>query len=110
MQDSQVLTSLTYLKCIDSTVELVFQNSPNSVNSQDSKGSTPLHLAAMLSRLDVVTLFLSSDIVDDTIKDINGRTCLDLAGNSDIAGAISSKIFVSYFLMFLFDILPVSLT
>lgn len=75
---------------IVSTVELVFQNSPNSVNSQDSKGFTPLHLAAMLSRLDVVNLFLASDIVDDTIKDLNGRTCLDLAGNSDIAGAISS--------------------
>lgn len=49
--------------------------SPNSVNSND--GSTALHLAVRLNRQDIVEYLLSLTDIDDTIRDIEGLTCVD---------------------------------
>lgn len=48
---------------------------PNSVNSND--GSTTLHLAVRLDRPDIVEYLLSLTEIDDTIRDIEGFTCVD---------------------------------
>lgn len=49
--------------------------SPNSVNSND--GSTTLHLAVRLNRQDIVEYLLTLTDIDDTMRDIEGLTCVD---------------------------------
>lgn len=49
--------------------------SPNSVNYND--GSTALHLAVRLKRPDIVEYLLNLKDIDDTIKDIEGLSCVD---------------------------------
>lgn len=78
------------------SVEHVLQHSPASINAQDAKGSTPLHLAASLNRADVVQLFLQSTLVDDSIRDVGGRTCTEVGGGSEVAGIISGELFQSF--------------
>ena len=48
---------------------------PNSVNSND--GSTTLHVAVRLNRPDIVEYLLSLNDIDDTLKDIEGLSCVD---------------------------------
>jgi len=48
---------------------------PNSYNSSD--GSTSLHLAVRLNRPDIVEYLLSLKDIDDTLKDIEGLSCVD---------------------------------
>ena len=48
---------------------------PNGVNTND--GSTALHVAVRLNRPDIVEYLLSLKDIDDTIKDIEGLTCID---------------------------------
>lgn len=49
--------------------------SPNSINTND--GSTALHLAVRLNRLNIIEYLLSLKDIDDTVKDIEGLTCVD---------------------------------
>ncbi|GAA6017217.1 hypothetical protein JCM11491_001856 [Sporobolomyces phaffii] len=72
-----------------STVEFVAKQLPNSINSQDSRGQTPVHLAAALDRRDVLPLLLESDNVDDMVRDQSGKTCLEVASTAESAGIIS---------------------
>ena len=51
-------------------------------------GTTALHLAASLPRLDVVNVLLEQDGIDDTLRDAQGRTCLDVAKGKDVTRAI----------------------
>lgn len=62
------------------------------LNSQDSRGQTPLHVAASLNRTDVVSLFLAQDDVDDMVKDSQGKTCSEVGGGSDVVGLISGTL------------------
>ena len=48
---------------------------PNSVNAND--GSTALHVAVRLNRSEIVQFLLGLKDIDDTIKDIEGLTCVD---------------------------------
>ena len=61
--------------------------SPNAVHPPGS-GTTALHLAASLPRLDVLVLLLEQEGIDDTLRDAQGRTCLDVAKGKEAARAI----------------------
>lgn len=76
-----------------STVGLLLSHraiSPNGVHPPGS-GTTPLHLAASLGRVDVVKLLLEQDLIDDTIRDGHGRTCKDVARGKEIVRAIEGS-------------------
>ncbi|KAI0074811.1 hypothetical protein K474DRAFT_1647551 [Panus rudis PR-1116 ss-1] len=64
--------------------------SPNAVYPAGS-GTTPLHLAASLGRADVVSLLLEQEEVDDTLRDAQGRTCLDVAKGKETIRAIKDS-------------------
>jgi hypothetical protein len=52
---------------------------PSLLTPYIQPGTTALHLAASLGRVDVVKLLLDQPEIDDTIRDFHGRTCLDVA-------------------------------
>ncbi|EAU87124.1 oxysterol-binding protein [Coprinopsis cinerea okayama7 len=64
--------------------------SPNGVHPPGS-GTTPLHLAASLGRLDAVNLLLEQENIDDSLRDSNGKTCRDVARNKEIVRAIDDS-------------------
>ena len=57
--------------------------SPNGVHPPGS-GSTPLHLAASLGRVDIVNLLLEQDSINDTLRDAQGRGIKDVARGKDV--------------------------
>lgn len=61
--------------------------SPNAIHPPGS-GTTALHLAASLPRIDVVNVLLDHEEIDDTLRDAQGRTCLDVAKGKDVVHAI----------------------
>ncbi|PLW29728.1 hypothetical protein PCASD_15592 [Puccinia coronata f. sp. avenae] len=72
-------------------VELVLANSPPSVlTSQDSSGQTPLHIACSLSRADVVSLLLAHPQLDDSIRDHQSRTCLEVSKSAHIVKLVQA--------------------
>lgn len=73
----------------DTVALLLAQRSifPNAVHPPGS-GTTALHLAASLPRLDVVNLLLEQDGIDDTLRDAQGRTCLEVAKGKEVQRAI----------------------
>ncbi|KAI8450499.1 exodeoxyribonuclease V [Phakopsora pachyrhizi] len=74
------------------TIQLVLSNVPSSyLNSQDRSGQTPLHLACSMGRADVVNLFLGQAQLDDSIKDLEGRTCLEVCKTSEVARLIQTS-------------------
>ncbi|KAI0791876.1 Oxysterol-binding protein-domain-containing protein [Abortiporus biennis] len=75
------------------TIQLLLSHrsiSPNAVHPPGS-GTTALHLAASLARSDVVTLLLDQEGIDDTLRDSNGRTCLEVAKGKDTIHAIKES-------------------
>lgn len=61
--------------------------SPNSIHPPGS-GITALHLAASIARLDVVSMLLEQEDIDDTLRDGHGRSCLEVAKAKEIVRAI----------------------
>ncbi|KAI0820585.1 Oxysterol-binding protein-domain-containing protein [Trametes gibbosa] len=61
--------------------------SPNAVHPPGS-GTTALHLAASLSRTDVVNLLLDQEGIDDSLRDANGKTALEVARGKETVRAI----------------------
>ena len=61
--------------------------SPNAVYPPGS-GTTPLHLAASEGRVDVVNLLLDQEGIDDSLLDVNGKSCKDVAKGKDVVKAI----------------------
>ena len=55
-------------------------------------GTTALHLAASLSRTDVVNLLLEQEGIDDSLRDNQGRTCLEVARGKETIRAIKGGI------------------
>lgn len=55
------------------------------VNCQNAEGQTALHIAARLGRQEIAELLLSRDEIDDTIRDKDGRTPVEIAKNRQIA-------------------------
>ena len=70
--------------------------SPNAVYPPES-GTTPLHLAASEGRVDVVSLLLDQEGIDDSLLDANGKSCKDVAKGKDVVkviqGAYSPELF-----------------
>ncbi|KAI0089766.1 Oxysterol-binding protein-domain-containing protein [Irpex rosettiformis] len=64
--------------------------SPNAIYPSGS-GTTALHLAASLPRMDVLLLLLEQEGIDDTIRDSQGRTCLEVAKGRDVIRAIKES-------------------
>jgi len=54
------------------------------LNARDRDGNTPLHLAAMLGRAQIVRLLLEQKDVNESLTNYQGRTSLDLARNPEI--------------------------
>ena len=54
----------------------------------------PLHLAASLSRVDVVNLLLEQENIDDSLKDGQGRTCREVARGKEVVRAIDGTYIV----------------
>jgi ankyrin repeat protein len=75
---------------VDPTIEVVLRHLPSSLSTIDARGQTPLHIAASLSRTDVVALLLNQPKIDDMIRDSNGRTCREVGG-AEVAGLISGE-------------------
>lgn len=89
------LCSLSWLACPHSSVAetvsllLCYKSiSPNAIHPPAS-GTTALHLAASLGRADVVNLLLEQEDVDDTLRDSNGKTCIDVARGKDVSSVIN---------------------
>ena len=64
--------------------------SPNAVHPPGS-GTTALHLAASLSRTDVVLLLLDQEGIDDSLRDSEGKTCLEVARGKETIRAIRGQ-------------------
>jgi ankyrin repeat protein len=71
--------------------------SPNGVHPPGS-GTTPLHLAASLGRVNVVKLLLDQDGIDDTLRDATGKTCRDVAKGKEVVRVIEGS-FASFSLL-----------
>ena len=67
--DSRILTIRWSVMRLEQTVALLLSHraiSPNGIHPPGS-GTTPLHLAASLGRLDVVNLLLDQEAIDDSL-------------------------------------------
>jgi len=73
------------------TVSLLLSHKPISPNAihPPASGTTALHLAASLGRADVVNLLLEQDDIDDSLRDSNGKTCVDVARGKDVLSVIN---------------------
>ncbi|KAF9540781.1 hypothetical protein EC957_003754 [Mortierella hygrophila] len=66
-------------------VEYVLNNTPQvDLNARDHHGSTALHIASSMGRLDVVKLLLSKDEVNDGITDHKGKSAIDVASTAEV--------------------------
>lgn len=64
--------------------------SPNCVYPPGS-GTTALHLAASLAREDIVNLLLEQEGIDDTLRDGQDKTALEVANGKECIHAIKGK-------------------
>lgn len=77
-------------KRIAQTVSLLLSHraiSPNGVHPPGS-GTTALHLAASLGRVDIVNFLLEQENIDDTRRNKQRLTCKDVAKGRDVIRAI----------------------
>ncbi|KAF9432986.1 hypothetical protein BGZ76_010030 [Entomortierella beljakovae] len=66
-------------------VEYTINNTPLvDLNARDSHGSTALHIASSMGRLDVVKLLLSKNDVNDGILDHKGKSAFDVASTAEV--------------------------
>jgi len=54
------------------------------INARDRDGNTPLHIASMLGRTQVVRALLDQKSTNDSINNFQGKSPLDLARNPDV--------------------------
>jgi hypothetical protein len=82
--------SLSYSSSAETVLLLLSHRSisPNAIHPPAS-GTTALHLAASLGRADVVNLLLEQESIDDTLRDSNGKTCIDVARGKDVLSVIN---------------------
>ncbi|KAF8521881.1 Oxysterol-binding protein-domain-containing protein [Hysterangium stoloniferum] len=75
------------------TIQLLLHNRailPNAVYPTESN-TTALHLAASLGRVDIVTLLLEQDGINDTSRDTKGLTAIEVARNKEVRDAIQDS-------------------
>lgn len=86
------MTFDTYSFAVE-TVTLLLSHraiSPNGVHPPGS-GTTALHLASSLGRIEIVNLLLEEPGIDDTLRDANGNSCRDVARNKNVTKAIDGE-------------------
>jgi hypothetical protein len=66
--------------------------SPNGVHPLGS-GTTALHLAAALGRVDIVNLLLEQESINDTLRDTRGRSIKDVARGKEVVRALQGSSF-----------------
>jgi len=65
---------------------MILQNKDVDVNLVESQnGNTPLHLAAITGRSDVVQYLLSVKNIDDTIRNVEGLDPMEVSKTPEIA-------------------------
>lgn len=57
-------------------------------NEQNAEGETPLHLVSKLARLECLEVLLDINTVDDTIRDVEERSAMDVAKNKQITSLL----------------------
>lgn len=68
------------------TIKFVLQEKLADVNVvEEQNGNTPLHLAAITGRLDVVDLFLSQPQINDTIRNRDGNDPMEASQTIEVA-------------------------
>ncbi|PNS17276.1 Oxysterol-binding 1 [Sphaceloma murrayae] len=68
-----------------SMVEKVLKISKDmEINATDKEGNTPLHIAAMLGRIQVVRLLLEQPEINESVTNYQGKTPLDLARDPEV--------------------------
>ncbi|KAG0005445.1 hypothetical protein BGZ79_004669 [Entomortierella chlamydospora] len=66
-------------------IEYTINNTPQvDLNARDNHGSTALHIASSMGRLDVVKLLLSKNDVNDGILDHKGKSAFDVASTAEV--------------------------
>lgn len=63
------------------------------INCQNAEGQTALHIASRLGRQEIAELLLSRDEIDDTIRDKDGRTPVEIAKNRQIISVFECMLF-----------------
>lgn len=69
--------------------------SPNGIHPPGS-GTTALHLAASLGRIDIVSLLLDQEAIDDSLLDANGKSCTDVAKGREVVRVIEGELHHTY--------------
>lgn len=66
-------------------------------NEQNAEGSTPLHIVSKLARLECLEVLLAISGIDDTIRDVEGRSAMDVAKNKQVSSLLelSRSTFIS---------------
>ncbi|QUC17993.1 uncharacterized protein UV8b_02234 [Ustilaginoidea virens] len=85
LEDTTVLHLAT--QCAEyPVIEYVLSDGAASVdvNARDKDGNTPLHIAALQGRTQVVKLLLDQPDINDSVVNLQGKLPLDLARNPDI--------------------------
>lgn len=84
--------TLVHLVVMMGTVEMLREliwEGGFDVNAQSSDGSTPLHIAAKLGRHECLEALLEArEQVDDTLRDNEGRTAVEVAKNKRISSIL----------------------
>ena len=57
-------------------------------NGQNSEGDTPLHIVSKFARIECLEALLDISTIDDTIRDVEGRSAIDVAKNKQIASLL----------------------
>ncbi|KAF9188730.1 hypothetical protein BGZ50_001175 [Haplosporangium sp. Z 11] len=85
-QGSQTTPVHLAVQCAQyNVVEYVLNSTPQvDLNARDHHGSTALHIASSMGRLDVVKLLLSKNDVNDGILDHKGKSALDVASTAEV--------------------------
>ncbi|KAG6812617.1 hypothetical protein H0H92_001836 [Tricholoma furcatifolium] len=66
--------------------------SPNGVHPPGS-GTTPLHLAASLGRVEIVQMLLEQEGINDALRDAYGKSVKDVARGKDVIKVIHGELF-----------------
>lgn len=70
-----------------STIQYLLENSVKygiDLNSHDSMGNTPLHIAVVSLRVDVVSYLLSLPNINDTLLNLNKKQAIEMTNNLNI--------------------------